>query len=999
MAVKEITRRGNIDPDRWHRLKNILADALEQPSAADRAALVESRCGDDVTLLAEAESLIAEAERFLHEPTDSLEECAEHATSLLWSDESREQGRRIGAYVVVRELGRGGMGTVYLADRADGQFEKQVAIKVLKRGTDTDEVLRRFASERHILARLDHPNIARLLDAGTTDDGLPYFVMEYVAGVPVTRFVSEGRLSIDERLDVFLKVCAAVEVAHRSHVIHRDLKPSNILVNSDGEPKLLDFGIAKLLTPGEDDVDLTSATERRLTPTCASPEQADGRAVTEASDVYALGALLYELLTARRPYKFASAHPSREEVARVVRENEPPYPSAVAGEETARALRGDLDAIVMFALRKEPECRYATVQAFADDVRRHIAHEPVLARRHTAAYRMKCMAARYRRRAPMFAVAAVIVAVVAIAVGLITQRERATNATASQLQQTAPAATANSIAVLPFDSLGNDASPSYLADGVQDNILTDLGKIRGLKVISRSGVAAFRGKARDMQEIGRQLGVANVLEGTVQISGDHVRINTRLIDARTNAQVWAEHYDRKVEDIFALQSELAQTIAAQLNTTLSPPEKAAISKRPTDDMQAYDLYLRARAKMEVVGGGLRANQPQHWREMVDLLQAATERDPKFVLAYCLLSDAHLSIYRYGEDHTPERLAAAKEATDAAMRLDPESEEVRLASARYYYRGLSDYRRTQEELSKIPASGAHSIDFYTIAGLVQRRLALWDDAIRNMAKAAELDPQATSLAFNLVQTLTGVRRFEESERAANAAIMRLPATASDSLWMLKSEMEVARGNLEGARAALDSVHLKQGMDYDVARIWLSLLARDLVAARALANRAEPGTRSTPSFWVVVGTVARAQGDQVAAEQAFAEAERIARASLVTRSGDAELLGELATAEAGLGRNEEALRDARQAAEIMPLSADALAAPMVQARLSEVLAWSGDHDGALRVLGECAPLPFGPSYGDLKLNPLWDDLRSDARYDRILAETDPARLSSSGLPLSR
>ena len=222
----------------------------------------------------------------MRDPTDTLEDCAEQATAALWQDESPRTGWRIGAYVVERELGRGGMGAVYLAARADGQFEREVAIKVLKRGTDTEEVLRRFASERHILARLDHPNIAHLLDAGTTDDGLPYFVMEYVSGSPVTRFVRNHNLSIPERLALFLKVAAAVEVAHHNHVIHRDLKPSNILVNAEGEPKLLDFGIAKLLGPGQDCLELTAAGEERLTPNCASPEQADGRPVTEASDVF-----------------------------------------------------------------------------------------------------------------------------------------------------------------------------------------------------------------------------------------------------------------------------------------------------------------------------------------------------------------------------------------------------------------------------------------------------------------------------------------------------------------------------------------------------------------------------------------------------------------------------------------------------------------------------------------------------------------------------------------
>jgi serine/threonine protein kinase len=341
MPTSTTTLRGaRHDPEQWTRLNGVLAEAIER-SAEERSALLRQRLGDDRELLQEAEALLRHLDAVEEQPSDVFEDCADHATRSLWSEDAANAGRRIGAYRIVRELGRGGMGTVYLAERADGAFEKQVAIKILKRGTDTDDVLLRFAAERHILARLEHPNIARLLDAGTTDDGLPYFVMEYVAGAPVTQYVREHEFPIEQTIALFLKICAAVEVAHRSRVIHRDLKPSNILVNADGEPKLLDFGIAKLLSPGENSADVTASGETRLTPICASPEQTDGRPITEASDVYALGALLYELLSGQKPYRFSTAHPSREEITRVIREQEPVLPSAVASEpQTARLLRG-----------------------------------------------------------------------------------------------------------------------------------------------------------------------------------------------------------------------------------------------------------------------------------------------------------------------------------------------------------------------------------------------------------------------------------------------------------------------------------------------------------------------------------------------------------------------------------------------------------------------------------------------------------------------------------
>lgn len=976
--------RPKIDPERWHRLKDILADALEQTTPAARAAIVQDRCANDAALLAEAVSLVNEAEARSTELTDSLEDCAEHATAKLWQEEPTPTGRRIGAYVVTRELGRGGMGQVYLADRADGQFEKQVAIKVLKRGTDTEEVLHRFASERHILARLDHPNIARLLDAGTTDDGLPYFVMEYVAGAPVTRFVREHELSIKERIAVFLKICAAVEVAHQSHVIHRDLKPSNILVNAKSEPKLLDFGIAKLVTPGQDAAERTAAGEARLTPICASPEQTDGRAISETTDVYALGALLYEMLSGQKPHRFSSAHPSREEVARVVREQDPAPPSAVASEPgTASLLRGGLDAIVLKALRKDPARRYPTVAEFAADIRRHQGQDPVLA--SDAGTREPAKAFPFAYPGGRAVVAGVALLLLGGLLLALWSRQGRDQTAPSLLSVNEPRVIAGdprkSIAVLPFDNFGNESPFSYFTDGVQDNILTDLGKVGGLKVISRSGVAGYRGKTRNVKEIGRELGVGNILEGSVQISGDRVRINAQLIDTSTDSQIWAEHYDRKIEDIFALQSELAQTIVAQLKTTLSTGERAALLKRPTEDLKAYDFYLRARAALNSTRG---PGATQARLEAVKMLESALALDPKFTLAYCLLSEAHIYIYRFGEEHSQEHLAAAKRAADEALRLEPKAEETRLALARYFYHGLGNYRGTREQLEAMRSSGPHEVEFYTLAGLVERRLGLWKETIRDSEKAEELDPQNPSLPSNLAYTLIALRRYADSERVVNAAIHRLPPQLTAGLWLLKKDVELARGDVEAAQAALDAIPPDQKIDYEFQRVWLCFFRRDFGAAQELASKVGPETQKSPFFWILVANIARSAGQNEEARAGFEEARRRLVTALEKRPNEPALLSALATTYAGLGRKEDALREAHRAAEVRPTLEDAVAGPNTALSFAQVLAWTGDKDGALDVLSKIVKIPFGPSYGDLKLSPMWDDLRNDPRFDQLLAE---------------
>jgi serine/threonine protein kinase/tetratricopeptide (TPR) repeat protein len=975
--------QGNIDPQRWDRLKTILGEALEQDTSAARIALVEQRCGQDTDLLEEAGSLLAEAEALLKESTDSFEDCARNAASTFWQEEPLRGGERVGAYVIVRELGRGGMGTVFLAERADGQFEKQVAIKILNRGADTAEILRRFQAERQILARLDHPNIGRLLDAGTTDDGLPYFIMDYIVGAPVTRFAVAQRLSTRQRLELFLKICAAVEFAHRNLVVHRDIKPSNILANAEGEPKLLDFGIAKLLAKDEDAAQLTTEAQQHLTPICASPEQAKGDPITVATDIYSLGALLYEMLSDQKPHRFSTARPTREELALVVGEQVPPPPSAVASDaQTARLLRGDLDAIVLFAMRKEPGMRYATVADLAADIRRHLAREPVAARHPTLGYRAKCLVKRNGSRLVASAAVVIVLAGVLFAFWVRSQQNAREAASMRARGISAPASDIRkSIAVLPFENLG-DNSPSYFADGVQDNILTDLGKVGDLKVISRSGVAAYRDKHRNMKQIGHDLGVANVLEGSVQISGDRVRINAQLIDTQTDTQIWAEQYDRKLEDIFALQSELAQTIAAQLKATLSTGEKAEIWRQPTQDLQAYDLYLRARAALRGEGGVI---PRENWNVAVDLLDRAIARDPKFALAYCLLNEAYVLEYRFGEDHSPQHLAAAKDAAETALRLEPNREEARLALARYYYHGLRDYRRTQQELSSLPSSAPHEVDFFTLASLVERRLGQFAASIRDGEKAVELDPQNASLAASLGQTYSGLRRFGDSERVANAAIARMRGAKSTGLLVVKNEAALGMGNVEEAHAALDSIQNKDDMDYQTARLRLYLIERDYSGAKAFAAKVTDEVKRRPNFWLTLAAVAHAEGKVNEERQANAEAKRSALLALVPRPDDPGLLGELAIAEASLGQNEEALRHARHAAETLPPSVDAVGGAMCEMNLAAVLVMTGDRDATFDELSKLVKLPFSLTHGDLKLNPIWDDLRDDRRFDRILAES--------------
>ena len=401
-----------MEPQRWQQIKNILDIALDLPPA-ERDELIQDRCTDDEELYREVVSLLEENDTqnaLMDRPVISLRDLAEPSL----------EGHMLGPYELRQVIGRGGMGNVYLAVRADDTYQRQVAVKVIRRGLDTDEIVRRFQNERQILANLEHPNIARLYDGGSTEDGRPFLVMEHIQGEPIDRYCDSRRLSIRERLELACKVCAAVHVAHQNLVVHRDLKPSNILVTPECEPKLLDFGIAKLLEPGQQAITRTADGARPLTPEYASPEQVRGAAVTTASDVYSLGVLLYELLTGHRPYHLDTAAPA--EIERVICTQEPSRPSTVVtrtlehrhgdGSTTTltpqvvsqsresdpttlrRRLAGDVDAVVLKAMRKEPEQRYVSAAQLAADIRRHLEGQPVSARKGTTTY----LAGKFVRR-------------------------------------------------------------------------------------------------------------------------------------------------------------------------------------------------------------------------------------------------------------------------------------------------------------------------------------------------------------------------------------------------------------------------------------------------------------------------------------------------------------------------------------------------------------------------------------------------------------------------
>lgn len=469
-----------MDSERWQRIENIFQSALDcDPNR--RAALLDAECAGDAALREEIESLLASYPNSGFTENGAFPEAVK---ILERRAQSLAEGKQIGPYRIVREIGQGGMGVVYLAARADDAFQKFVAIKVIKRGLDTDAVIQRFRSERQILATLDHPNITRLLDGGTTADGLPYFVMEYIEGEPIDRYCDAHKLNVTERLKLFQSVCAAVGYAHQNLIIHRDIKPGNVLVTREGIPRLLDFGIAKLLSPGPEAAETTVTIARRLTPEYASPEQIRGESITTASDVYSLGVLLYRLLTGRRPYR-ASTASSTVEMERAICDQEPERPSAAvaraeellgAKEAAARStpesiastregtpdklrrrLAGDLENVVLMAMRKEPQRRYASAEQLSEDLSRHLGSLPVIARPDTAGYRAAKFVTRHKA-----GVAAAALLVLILLAGIVATAWQAKIAAAESRRARIEAAKAQRINTFLQDML-SFSSPGYVS--------------------------------------------------------------------------------------------------------------------------------------------------------------------------------------------------------------------------------------------------------------------------------------------------------------------------------------------------------------------------------------------------------------------------------------------------------------------------------------------------------------------------------------------------------
>src|SRR5215475_11469331 len=596
----------------------------------------------------------------------------------------------LGDYELLEEIGRGGQGVVFRARQKS--LNRIVALKVIGLGQwATQAHLKRFRLEAEAAASLDHPCIVPIYEIGERD-GQCYFSMKFVEGGQLDEVVKHTPLSLRKAAELISKLAHTVHYAHERGILHRDIKPGNILLDKKGGPHLTDFGLARLV---ESESTVTRTVEVLGTPSYMAPEQATGNNTKSShkTDVYGLGAVLYHLLTGHPPFAGGTTY----ETIKLLLETEQ-RPPRLWNTNVDR----DLSTICQKCLEKDPARRYASASALADDLERWLKREPIQARPTGVLGRGK----KWLLRNPSAAAVAMLSLALIAAVGMIVWKSEVFRRPATA-----------GIAVLPFENLSSEADNAYFAEGIQEEILTRLASIADLKVISRTSTQRYQNKPRNLSQIAKQLGVANVLEGSAQKAADQVRVNVQLINAQTDSHLWADTYDRKLTDIFSVESEIAKRIAESLQAKLSGREEQALAVKPTIDPEAYDAYLRglafeARYYSSFFSGDLE-------EKAISFFERAVQLDPSFALAWARLSRANAQLFS-GSGSPAVRRDAAQRALENAQKLEPNSAETLLALGYYQERVLLDHELAKTTFQRVNQMLPSSSEVPRALGLIARR---------------------------------------------------------------------------------------------------------------------------------------------------------------------------------------------------------------------------------------------------------------------------------------
>jgi len=949
-------------PAQLQTIEEIFYAALDQePDQVAR--FLDSACGGDELLRGKVEALLASRQRaasFIETSAVGL------ATRIIQNGQADLLvGRTIGHYKILKRIGTGGMGEVYLA--TDVTAGRKAALKLLPmRFTGDAERLKRFQQEARAVVALNHPNILTVYEIGE-DHSTHYIASELIEGETLRQRLARGRMELTAAIDVAIQAATALAAAHERGIVHRDIKPENIMLRPDGYVKVLDFGIAKL---AEEELPAAMPREEALllvetnlgsvlgTVRYMSPEQACGAQVDATTDIWSLGVVLYEMVTGHAP--FTGNTPG--EVMSAILEKEPPPLTNYVAHTPA-----ELQQIASKTLRKDRAQRYRSANELLNalkDLRRKLEAE---LERAAAPLWLRWA------RSPVALVLIVLAAALALTVPFFRHRNLATSLPPDK-----------SIAVLPFENLSADRDNAYFAEGIQEEILTRLAKIADLKVISRTSTQRYQSKPRKLTEIAKQLGVANILEGSVQKTADQVRVNVQLIDAQTDSHLWADTYDRKLTDIFGIESEIAKEVADALRVNLTGREKQALAVKPTNNLEAYDLYLR--------GLSFEARSTALW-EAAGFYERAVQLDPNFALAWARLSRAHADIYFDQRDTTPGRRDAVKHALENAQKLQPNSPEALLALGYYQYRVLRDYGAAKATFGRVSKMLPGSSEVPYALAEVARREGHWDQSIAYFEQALALDPRNVELLIDAALTYSCLRQFPAALKLYDRALDIMPNHSE--VMAAKARIYQAQGNLQEAARLLSGIDWQTpNWDTFAIKIMQSRLERNyseairLLQARLaqfhFASEFEKGDeqRTLASMQRLAGDTASAK---ITAEQARNTLEPVCK----NQPDNAFAWATLAYANALIEEKDLAQKQTARSMILLPSAKDPMIGPTLEAYVAEIQAICGETSRPISTLARLLQTPgfwpVTPAY--LRLSSAWDSLRADPAFQKLCEEKQP------------
>jgi TolB-like protein/Flp pilus assembly protein TadD len=791
--------------------------------------------------------------------------------------------------------------------------------------------------------------------------------MKFIEGGQLDEVVRRAPLSIQQAAELVAKVARTVHYAHEHGILHRDIKPGNILLDQNGEPHLTDFGLARLL-------DTQSSVTRTIdvlgTPSYMAPEQAAGETtkLCKATDVYGLGAVLYQLLTGQPPFAGGTTY----ETIRLLRDTEP-RPPRLLNQKIDR----DLSTICLKCLEKDLQSRYSCALALAEDLEHWVKHEPIQAKPSG----LFTHARKWVRRNP--SAAALVTLLIAVAVGL-----------SVTLWNRKPAVIIpKSIAVLPFENLSDDPDNAYFADGIQEEILTRLVGISDLKVISRSSTQRYHSKPGNLAEIAKQLGVANIVEGSVQKAAEQVRVNVQLINAQTDSHLWAESYDRKFTDILGVESEIAKRIAESLQAKLTGQEEQALAVKPTSNPEAYDAYLRGLSFEARNYSSSSFYSADLMRKAAAFYERAVQLDPYFAIAWAQVSRVDAMIYFNRFDaNDAARGDAAKTALENAQKLEPNSPETLLALGYCQYRVLYDYGAAKITFARVSKMLPGSSEVSESLALVSRRDGHWDQSIDYFERALTLDPRNLGLLITTAETYAMLRQFPAALKLYDRA---LDITPNDpDIMSAKADIYQAQGNLQESARLLSGIN-EQTPNQGTFEIKLTQLQleRNYGEAIRLLQARQAQFHFDSQFdkvrdQVVLAYTQRLAGDTTGAkgtaEQARDTLEPLSGINIVTL---------LPQAYAAMGDKDSALKAAERTVTLRPRSKDAVGEPGQEENLARIQAMFGENSRAISTLTQLLQTPYWggnltpitPAL--LRLDPIWDPLRSDPAFQKLCEEKQP------------